>query len=150
MNNEYHNASELIKNLSGTNNKEWCVCRFVSGVNDKPPTFGWPLTFLKAGNILGDDLGWSESGQLATFTKEEAEKIANKTKHNIAVDCPVHISEIEWTVRAYSHYDGSSCIMYSGRDYIQAEKELALGLLIKERNHKLYLKVELQGKVSAK
>jgi hypothetical protein len=145
MTNEYHNATNLIKRHSGTNNKEWTVCRFVEGVKGEPATFGTPLQQLDEGR-----LGFGKLCQVVFFDKEEAEKEAASTNFKIAVDKPIHISEIEWDVRMYSAYDGSSKNLYTGKDYIQAEKEFALGQLIKLRNHDLYVKVELTGKVAAK
>ena len=141
---EYQNASEIIKRHSGTNGNEYVVCRFVqrfiqSG-EERPADFGWPLTYTEAG------IGWSKDGQVAFFDKQGAEAAAKETKYPISFDRAIHMSEIEWVVRAYSSYDGSSSILYSGRNYIQAEKELALGLLIKKRNHDLYLDVKLEGR----
>jgi hypothetical protein len=146
--NEYHNAAETISRLSGTQGKEWTVCRFVQVANNEPATFGWPLQWLEKDNT-GGPLGWSKDGAVAFFDEKEAHEIAKTSNYKIATDKPVHISKIEWVVRVYSHYDGSSIITYTGNDYIQAEKELALGLLIQQRNANLYIKVELKGKTPA-
>jgi hypothetical protein len=112
-----HNAMRRIL-ARPVDGKDWCVCRFVQSSAPKwphtkgPPTHGWPLHSISGFGSSGvadylGGLGWHESAPIAFFTEEEARRVATHSPSPIAYDRAVHVSQIRWTVRLYSHYDGS-------------------------------------------
>jgi hypothetical protein len=127
--------------------RAWCLCRWT-----EDGLFCGPLSPNSGTHVnMGFPLG--QIGRVALFdSEEEAGKVAAVSAGRIrAYDVPTRLTDLHFSVRVYSYWDGKEAVIYDGGELQQAldTSDLATGRAAKagaEHQYKVMVECRFLGK----